>query len=165
MCRGPTGSAAGRAGLWAVCLMACEAGVNQPIAYNHKVHVKDLQMSCDTCHEGAVDGVVAGLPGIAVCADCHAEPQGKSAEERKVVEAVKAGREPAWVRLYGTWQDVFFSHRRHVKGAGLLCERCHGDMGSRTSPPPAALVALTMTDCLACHRSHGADTDCVACHR
>jgi hypothetical protein len=148
-----------------LCLVACQEGIHQPIAYNHQKHVKELEMDCDACHEGARTGAVAGMPGISVCSDCHMVAQGESAEEKKVVEAVEAEREIEWKRLYELERDVFFSHRRHVTSASIKCEHCHGDMANQERPPRAALVTLMMDDCMDCHQQHGADLGCIACHR
>lgn len=144
---------------------ACSAEVRQPIAYNHQIHVKKLEMACESCHESSRSGEVAGLPDLAICSACHQEANGTSPEEKKVVEAVRAGKEIPWVRLYAVPRHVFFTHRRHVGLAGIACERCHGDMGSRSSPPPAPLVALTMDGCMQCHQERGASLDCDVCHR
>lgn len=153
------------AALLVVAALGCGAEVRQPIAYSHAAHVGGLGLACDHCHDTARDGEIAGLPPLEVCAGCHEAANGTSAEERKVVEAVAAGREIAWARLTELPRHVFFTHRRHVGVAGIACETCHGDMGARTRPPPGPLVELTMDACLACHRARGASRDCAACHR
>jgi hypothetical protein len=151
---------------WAALLAAaCSAEVRQPIAYNHAAHVKKLEIGCETCHETSTAGEVAGIPPLSTCADCHREANGPSPEEKKVVEAVLAGREIPWARLYDLPRHVYFTHRRHVAVARIACERCHGDMGSQTRPPPGPLVALTMDGCIECHRQRGASQDCDVCHR
>lgn len=162
MSRRPIASAAP---LLAALCCACSGEVAQPVAYNHRLHVGKLELACDVCHETSTSGDVAGLPPLATCATCHEEAQGTSAEEKKVVEAVHSGKEIAWRRLYELPRHVFFTHRRHVAIAKIACERCHGEMRAQARPPPAALVALTMSDCLACHRVHGASGDCATCHR
>ncbi len=144
---------------------ACSAEARQPIGYNHQVHVKKLDLACETCHETSRSGETAGLPPVSTCAACHQEPNGPSPEELKVVAAVQADRPIGWVRLYQVPRHVYFTHRRHVAVAGIACERCHGDMGSQTRPPPGPLVALTMDGCIQCHRTMGASADCDACHR
>ncbi len=150
--------------LWAI-LAGCGSEVHQPVGYNHDVHVNKLQIGCDNCHAGSMTGQVAGLPTVSDCADCHAEANGTSDEEKKVVEAVKANRPLVWQRLYSIPSHVFFTHRRHVQSGGIACERCHGLMKNQKRPPPAPLVALTMTDCINCHRERGVSTDCTTCHR
>ncbi len=149
----------------AIVLAGCAAEVRQPIAYNHSLHVKKLEIGCDTCHETSRTGEVAGLPSIATCAACHQEPNGDSVEERKVVAAVHDSREIPWARLYELPRHVYFTHRRHVEVARIACEQCHGPMSAQTRPPPAPLVTVTMDRCLACHRARSASQDCDACHR
>ena len=151
--------------LLALLAGGCSGEVRQPIAYSHRVHVKQLELACDTCHVTSRTGEVASLPAVSICADCHQQANGGSPEEKKVVEAVLAGREIPWARLYELPRHVYFTHRRHVSVAAIACERCHGEMGAQGRPPPAALVALKMDDCLACHRERGASRDCDACHR
>src|SRR5512146_37667 len=143
----------------------CAADVRQPDAYNHSVHVKKLELACYGCHETSKTGEVAGLPALSICEACHQEANGTSPEEKKVVEAVHAGREIRWARLYDLPRHVYFTHRRHVAVARIACERCHGDMGSQARPPPAPLVAISMDRCMECHRERGASRDCDACHR
>jgi hypothetical protein len=151
--------------LGALLAVACSAEVRQPIAYDHALHVRELQLACDHCHETSSHGEVAGLPPLSTCAACHQEPNGSSAEEAKVVEAVRAGREIAWARLYEVPRHVYFTHRRHVAVARIACERCHGDMGAQTRPPAGPLVQVTMDACMDCHRERGASRACDACHR
>ena len=151
--------------LAAAALAACRAEVRQPVAYNHALHVKKLELACDVCHEGSRSGEVAGLPAIETCAACHQEANGTSTAEAAVVAAVREGREIQWARIYALERHVYFTHRRHVAVARIACERCHGDMGAQARPPAAPLVAVTMDGCLECHRERGASHDCDACHR
>lgn len=155
-----------RAGLLlAIVSGACSSEVTQPVAYDHQLHVGKLELACDHCHETSTTGEVAGLPPLETCAACHQEANGASSEERKVVEAVRAGREIEWARLHELPRHVYFTHRRHVAVARIACERCHGELRSQPRPPPAALVALGMDDCMECHRERGASRECATCHR
>lgn len=172
MCRASIARAPRRAGGWARAALAggllaaaCGDEVRQPIAYSHQVHVSGLSLDCDHCHASARQGDVAGLPALAVCAECHGEAIGSSAEERKVVAAVAAGAELTWGRLYRLPDHVYFTHRRHVSAAGIACERCHGAMGAQARPPRTALVPVSMDACLSCHRERGATLECAGCHR
>ncbi len=144
---------------------ACSADARQPIAYDHALHVKKLEIACDHCHETSRSGEVAGLPPLSTCAECHEEASGTSPEEKKVVEAVRRGEEIPWERLYELPAHVYFTHRRHVDVAEIACERCHGDMGAQARPPGRPLVAVSMDRCLACHLERHASRDCAACHR
>lgn len=154
-----------RSFLLAALCAACSAEVRQPVAYGHDLHVGRLELACDLCHETAVTGEVAGLPPLSTCAACHQEANGTSPEEKKVVDAVRDGREIPWARLYELPRHAYFTHRRHVAVARIACERCHGEMRAQARPPPAALVALRMDDCIDCHRERGASRECAACHR
>jgi respiratory nitrate reductase gamma subunit len=43
----------------------------QPIAFSHRLHAGEMQMSCLYCHSDAEKGPHAGIPGASVCMNCH----------------------------------------------------------------------------------------------
>lgn len=43
----------------------------QPIAFSHRLHAGELQMSCLYCHSGAERSRHAGIPAANVCMNCH----------------------------------------------------------------------------------------------
>jgi hypothetical protein len=43
----------------------------QPIAFSHKQHAGDLQISCVYCHFGAETSPHAGIPPAELCMSCH----------------------------------------------------------------------------------------------
>ena len=43
----------------------------QPIAFSHRLHAGELQMSCLYCHSGAESSRHAGVPAANVCMNCH----------------------------------------------------------------------------------------------
>jgi respiratory nitrate reductase gamma subunit len=43
----------------------------QPIAFSHRLHVGEMQMSCLYCHSDVEKGPHAGIPGASVCMNCH----------------------------------------------------------------------------------------------
>jgi hypothetical protein len=137
----------------------------QPYAYNHAVHT--AKADCTLCHRGARDGTRAGLPSMEVCTRCHATAPGAkpTAKDQALWAQALKGNAPPWNRLYRLPSHVFFSHRRHVTVGGIACERCHGDMEHRTSPPAYALKTLKMPDCLGCHQQEKVTVDCTGCHR
>jgi hypothetical protein len=136
----------------------------QPIAFNHKKHVQDLELACSTCHQFYEKESFSGLPDSEVCGACHGDPQGKSKEEAKLVQLLKNGESLQWVPLFRQPAHVFYSHRRHVVGAKLECATCHGAIAQATAPPQS-VRRLRMQDCLDCHRRSGVPTDCTTCHR
>lgn len=148
----------------AVPLALRRPAVLQPISFNHRKHVQDNELACVTCHEFFEKEAFSGIPATEVCASCHLEPQGKSAEERELVRLLKAGAPVDWKPLFLQPPHVYYSHRRHVIVAGLECPACHGAIGASTAPP-ARVRQLRMEDCIDCHERQGAPTDCTACHR
>lgn len=137
---------------------------HQPVAFDHRLHVRDVQLDCATCHAFEAPAPFSGLPDIETCATCHADPQGTSAEEAKVVAAARSGSDLAWTALQDLPRHVFFSHRLHAGVARLRCERCHGGIADAPEPP-LRVRPLRMSDCLDCHESAGGPTRCTACHR
>jgi hypothetical protein len=140
------------------------SAVRQPISFNHKKHVTELDIGCTTCHVTVETEAFSGLPDAELCAGCHLEPQGKSEEEKKLVEMLKKGTALAWKPLFRQPAHVFYSHRRHVIVAKLQCTVCHGAI-AETSAPPVRVRRLVMDDCVSCHRKARVSTDCTACHR
>jgi hypothetical protein len=43
----------------------------QPIAFSHKQHAGDLEISCLYCHANAAKGPHAGIPPASLCMNCH----------------------------------------------------------------------------------------------
>lgn len=138
--------------------------VHQPIAFNHRKHVEEASISCSTCHQYYETEAFSGLPAADVCAVCHLEPQGKSAEERKLVGLLKAGAPLDWKPLFRQPPHVYYSHRRHVVVAKLDCPVCHGEI-AKTTAPPSRVKRLVMQNCIDCHRRRGVSAECTTCHR
>ena len=127
------------------------AALQQPIQFNHQVHVK--KEPCQTCHRAYQHGPAAGNPTMVICMDCHTNPVGESAEEEKLRALEKNQGRLNWIRVTRVPRHVRFSHQRHVVVGKLPCENCHGDIASLTTPPLAPLVAINMNFCIGCHRS------------
>jgi hypothetical protein len=43
----------------------------QPIAFSHRLHAGELQVSCLYCHSGAESSRHAGIPAASTCMNCH----------------------------------------------------------------------------------------------
>jgi hypothetical protein len=68
---------------------------DQPIAFSHRLHAGDLQISCLYCHSGAERGRHAGIPSASSCMACHrfvTAPQKVLVPE--ILEARKENRTP-----------------------------------------------------------------------
>jgi len=147
--------------------MSCnDAEKEQPIAYNHQIHVETAELACVDCHVSVETGVRATIPSTELCSGCHAdEPIGESAEEAKLLTYVADGAEVPWAKVYEVPDHVYFSHRRHVTGGELECQECHGKVSSFTSAISAPFLAVTMENCMDCHRERNVTNDCLSCHR
>ena len=139
--------------------------IDQPIAFNHRLHVEDLGSECTDCHLYALTGVRATIPNIEVCADCHAEAQTDSAEEAKLVSYVESGEPIPWRKVYRVPDHVYFSHRRHTAIGDLECATCHGPMNEATEPVTRPYARVTMKGCMECHEETGTSNDCLLCHK
>jgi len=136
---------------------------SQPIAFSHQVHVEEVGLGCDFCHDGASVGPAAGLPGIETCMLCHSGVGLDLPEVQVLLRHRDEGIEPGWERVYG-WPEeshVRFNHRPHyIRGVG--CASCHGDV-SRMGAAERA-VEHTMAFCVDCHEQEQASNECTACH-
>ena len=143
---------------------AAAAPTVQPIQFNHKKHVEELELTCLTCHAFFETETFSGLPAADVCSTCHSQAQGKSPEEARLVRLLQTGAPLEWRSLFRQPGHVFYSHRRHVVAGKLECANCHGAI-AKTSAPPTRVRRLRMQDCIDCHRRSGASADCTNCHR
>lgn len=155
----------------------------QPLNFNHAVHVEEVDESCASCHYFREDGSFSGIPKIEQCVDCHEEPMGETEDEAVFVEQyVAKEREVPWL-VYSRQPDcVFFSHAAHVIGAEMDCVTCHGHIGESEVSRPYEYNRITfysrdiwgkniagfkknswdrmkMDDCAACHKEAGAIHD------
>jgi cytochrome c553 len=138
--------------------------VEQPLAFNHRLHVTDLGSECTDCHLYAESGVRATIPNVETCAFCHEEPVTESAEEARLVEYIQGGESIPWLKVYRLPDHVYFSHRRHTAIAGIECNECHGAMEQQDLPVSRPAVRITMNGCMDCHDEMGASNDCLLCH-
>lgn len=134
----------------------------QPIAFDHRHHVRDEKIACAYCHEGATTQANAGIPPTARCLGCHAQIWNDSDAIAPLRASAERHEPIRWRRVHSLPDFVFFDHRVHTH-EGVACAECHGhveDMAAVYQVQP-----LTMKWCLDCHRSRGAPTHCSACHR
>ena len=164
---------------WVVFPKLLYSQKQQPISFNHALHVEEVGGECESCHFFRDDGSFSGVPKLAQCVGCHEEAMGDSEEEATFVEQyVWKQREVPWY-VYSRQPDcVFFSHSAHVIGAKMDCVTCHGNIGESTSPRPYEANRITgysrdiwgkniagfkknswdrmkMDDCAQCHKEAG----------
>jgi hypothetical protein len=125
--------------------------VSQPVAFSHRKHTKDLQLPCALCHKYFNSGAHSGLPDAQTCGVCHSVPQGKDPEAARLTELLQGGQPLRFNKLFRLPDYVFYTHRRHVAGAGLECVNCHSGIADTERPPERPLVEITMAFCVDCH--------------
>ncbi len=155
------------AGIILISQTGCEAPqvIDQPVAYNHSIHVNDVGMECTECHTGVENRTRASLPVLEICEDCHSEMNGETEAEAFVVAAIENSEEILWNRIYELPDHVYFSHRRHISLGKIECTQCHGDIQDFEMPPQIPYIAQTMEFCMDCHEEQKVNNDCLACHR
>lgn len=134
----------------------------QPIAFSHKTHAGDYQISCLYCHANARRSTVAGIPSVQFCMGCHKITAADKPEIQKLKGYWDRQEPIAWIKIFGQPDFVHFSHVAHVR-ANVTCSTCHGEV--QTMDRVQKAVDLTMTRCLTCHRDRHASIDCVTCHK
>jgi len=108
----------------------------QPIDFNHVVHMELVDEGCESCHYFREDGSFSGAPTLAECIDCHEEVQSGTENDIKFVEEyVQKDREVPWLIYSKQPQCVYFSHVAHVKMGNMDCVTCHGHIGESTELP------------------------------
>ncbi|MAS33765.1 MAG: cytochrome C [Anaerolineaceae bacterium] len=123
---------------------------DQPVPFNHEVHVRDLSLDCRYCHATVDKTAFAGMPTSATCMTCHSQVW-KDVASMAIVESSFESQEPlAWTRVHDLPDHAYFDHSAHVN-QGVACETCHGRVDQM------GLVykteSLSMSWCLDCHRN------------
>src|SRR5262245_28780888 len=68
----------------------------QPIAFVHKVHVEQVQMTCVDCHITVGRGAIASIPDIRTCWSCHEQTLVEHPEVMKIKAYHDAGKDIPW---------------------------------------------------------------------
>jgi Cytochrome c7 and related cytochrome c len=165
----------------------------QSIAFSHRLHAGELQITCVYCHSGAETSRHAGIPATSVCMNCHKSvtaPFGTLRESPKAIsnelrtlydslgldenlkpDSKKSPHPFPWVRVHKLPAFAQFDHRAHVH-AGVKCQKCHGPV--ETMERVRQVESLSMGWCVSCHREANAvgvdgkkvhaSLDCATCH-
>jgi hypothetical protein len=123
--------------------------IEQPVAFDHRHHVRDDAVDCHYCHVWVEESAWAGIPPTALCLGCHAQVWNDSPELAPVFASAASGLPLRWKRVHDLADFVYFDHAAHVD-RGVGCETCHGrvDLMARVYQ----VAPLTMGWCLDCHR-------------
>ncbi len=129
------------------------------LIFSHEHHIKELELSCDICHEGAATEEQAGLPPEELCQACHEfdrENPSKACLTCHSSMEVQIAREKR-----PEYADVIFSHAKH---AGLECGDCHSGVEASTEVRRGKYNP-SMERCLKCHAELGVSQECQSCHK
>lgn len=135
----------------------------QPIYFDHRVHVEQVRLDCAFCHRTATQGVTAGYPDVQQCIGCHVVvSRGERADEIEKLRQAWIGQRPIdWERVTRLPDHSRFPHDAHVQ-AGVSCATCHGPV--ERMGQVVQTRSLKMGDCVDCHVANTAPTQCAACH-
>ena len=139
-----------------------QIGPAQPMAFSHRVHATDKEISCLVCHAEAPVGSRAGIPPLETCMLCHEHVIVTHPEIRKLRAAYVRRQPIAWAQVYNVPEFVFFNHAAHVRRQ-VDCGTCHGNV--REMDRVVQAHEFTMGFCVQCHRDNGVSHDCLICHR
>jgi hypothetical protein len=136
--------------LWARAPYVTKEGdpIDQPVAFDHRHHVRDDGIGCLYCHYEAERSKYAGVPPTEVCMSCHSQVWQDSARLAPVRASWFDDRPLRWQRVHQLPQFVYFDHSAHVSH-GVGCVECHGrvDLMGQVH----AVAPLSMQWCLDCH--------------
>lgn len=136
-------------------------GPEQPIPFNHRFHVTDLQIDCQYCHVGTEKSVSGIVPSLEICLGCH-RVAGTGLPPIEELRAYGERDEPIpWKWVNKLPEFVQFSHQPHLRNE-IECAECHGPVEEMDRVYQWA--PLTMGWCLECHRRPPAETDLATDH-
>ncbi len=135
----------------------------QPIAFSHKIHAGQYQMSCQYCHSGARRGRAAMIPSVQTCIGCHQLVAATKPEVQKIRKAWDEKQPIRWTKLNVLPDFVYFNHQPHIM-KNIPCQKCHGEIQTMSEVAPPFKLA-DMSYCVGCHRDNNASIDCWTCHR
>jgi hypothetical protein len=145
----------------------------QPIKFNHIIHVQKNKIECQYCHWSVSKAAFAAIPEVQTCMGCHNVISGSKkvdgvetqpefvAEIEKLKEYWNKGEAIPWKKVHVMPQHVNFNHKRHVK-AGMSCQECHGQVPNMAEVERVS--SMKMGWCVSCHRERGTSIDCYTCH-
>lgn len=124
--------------------------VQQPVGYQHALHVSELGLDCRYCHTSVEVAASANIPPTEVCMTCHSQVRVGAPALAAVQASWDNGTSIEWNRVHDLADFVYFNHSAHInKGVG--CATCHGRIDRMNEIWKAE--PMTMGWCLECHRN------------
>ncbi|MCA9623467.1 MAG: cytochrome c3 family protein, partial [Myxococcales bacterium] len=150
------------------------------IRFNHKLHMKQFEQTCKSCHEGAYGSVKASdrlMPEAEeTCDNCHdvdhSDLEAVEAGEEKNGQCgfchigADAGKDGAVAKMVIPDPNLRMNHKAHVD-RNIDCAQCHGMVGELEAATREQLPR--MAGCFSCHAQSGAAQGeakgaCNVCH-
>jgi Cytochrome c7 and related cytochrome c len=129
----------------------------QPIAFSHRLHAGDMQVSCYYCHYGAENTRHAGIPPASVCMTCH---RFVTASQKAVLPEILAAR-----KAKRTPNPVISDELQKLYDALGLDAKLERDPNKKQEPIKWVKVHNLPSFTCFDHRSHvKAGLDCQRCH-
>jgi hypothetical protein len=122
----------------------------QPIAFDHRHHVRDDGIDCLYCHDAAERSPYAGVPATERCMGCHNQIWNDTPSIAPLRDSAMTGQPIRWQRVHSLPDFVYFDHSIHVN-RGIGCVSCHGRVDDMAAV--YQVHRLTMSWCLDCHRN------------
>lgn len=123
---------------------------NQPVPFDHALHVGQLGLDCRYCHSHVEQSGTANIPASSTCMNCHNQIRSESPLLEMVRESYESGEAIPWVRVHQVPDFVYFNHAVHVN-RGVSCYDCHGQVNEMQVVNHAK--SHSMAFCLECHRT------------
>ena len=121
----------------------------QPIAYSHRLHVREFGIDCRYCHVNVERSPVAMLPPTQTCMNCHQLVKMDSPQLAAIRKSWESGARIEWIRVHRIADYASFDHSSHVN-VGVGCSECHGRVDEMDQVQQ--VQPLSMAWCLDCHR-------------
>ena len=135
----------------------------QPIAFDHSLHVGTHNIQCQYCHNQVERSKHAGVPPLSTCMNCHSQVATDKPGIQKMSELFVNGKSVEWVKVHMLPDFVHFNHSAHVT-KGVNCKTCHGEIEKMKTVEQFS--DLSMGWCVNCHRQseNKAPLNCSTCH-
>lgn len=135
----------------------------QPIPFDHSLHVGQVGLQCQYCHNQVERTTASNIPALSTCMNCHLVVKTDSPFIQQLRDAYDKGEGIAWKKVHMLPDHVKFNHSAHL-ARGVNCQTCHGPIEQMKQV--AQFSDLSMGWCVNCHRepNNKAPLSCSTCH-
>ena len=129
---------------------------DQPVPYDHQLHVDKLGLDCRYCHSFVESSGKANIPSSSTCWNCHQHVQKESPKLEPIRRSIDEtyenydGQPVKWVKVHKTPDYAYFNHSAHIN-RGVSCKSCHGKVNEM--PVVYHHESQSMGWCLDCHKA------------